>query len=93
MKYKSNYSGSGISQNNSLSRDINRGIREAQRGMPSLELTSKWRSEYNKSSLSYIMRFYDYKKIKNKFRKKGKDATEEQIREAWWRESRKESKK
>lgn len=89
MKYKDNYGKSGVNQNNFISRDINRGVRKARSEMPSLKVVMEWRSEYDNSTLSAIMRFYDYKKIKNRYRRKGKEATEEQIRQAWLKELKK----
>jgi hypothetical protein len=87
MKYsKSNYSGVGANPTNSLSKEINRGIYKARSGMPPLELISKWRSEYNKSDLQYIMLFADFKRIKNRYRKKGKDISVEKIAEIWKKE-------
>lgn len=84
--YKSNNSGVGANPLNSISRDINRGVYKARSGMPSLELIGKWRSEYNKSDLQYIMLFSDFKRIKNRFRKKGKEVSVEKIAEIWKKE-------
>ena len=81
--YKSNNSGVGANPRNSISRDINRGVAKARSGMPPLELIGRWRSEYNKSDLQYIMPFSDFKRIKNRYRKKGKDASIEKIIETW----------
>lgn len=90
MKYgRSNYSGAGANQTNSLSKEINRGVYKARSGMPPLELISKWRSEYGKSDLQYIMLFSDFKRIKNRFRKKGQDISVEKIAEIWKRERNK----
>ena len=84
--YKSNNSGVGANPRNSISRDINRGVAKARSGMPPLELIGRWRSEYNKSDLQYIMLFADFKRIKNRYRKRGKDVSVEKIAEIWKKE-------
>lgn len=84
--YKSNYSGVGANPNNSLSRDINRGVWKAKSSMPPLKLVCRWRSEYNESDLQYIMLFKDFKRIKNRYRKRGKDVSVEKIAEIWKKE-------
>ena len=84
--YKSNNSGVGANPNNSLSKDINRGVWNARSFMPSTEIVARWHSEYKKSDLQYIMLFRDFKRIKNRYRKKGEDVSVEKIAEIWKKE-------
>ena len=91
MKHKSNYSGGGANPNNSISKDINYGVRKARYGMPPLKLVGDWRREYDKSDCRFTMMFSDYKRIKNRFWRKKKEVAPEKIANIWKKEYSKKS--